>query len=349
MKQPITLTSVLVLLVSLFLSCANTPKITDASGEEIPGSIASMERITINGIEQWIVLRGHHTDAPVLLWLAGGPGGSEVGWTRRYLGELEKELVFVNWEQPGSGKSARWTDIKELRVEEFVEQTILLSEYLADRFAKERIILLGHSWGSIIGLKAAQARPDLYHAYVGVGQQVNAVENDRIGYELVLREAEARGDDRLLRKLRDQGPPPYSVQDRGAYLTLFQKLSVFSPEHPGSSEPDFWAFIHPDEYTLPDSVRLIRSVVDGVNYVYPQLNGLDFESEVPSLELPLVLIHGRYDYTCVQNIAHRYFLAVDAPLKEFHWLERGGHNACYQQPERFMEILRRRVLPLTKR
>lgn len=155
-----------------------------------------------------------------------------------------------------------------------MEQTILLSEYLAHRFGKEKIILAGHSWGSIVGLKAAKARPDLYHAYVGVGQQVNAIENDRIGYELVRREA--RGDKRLLEKLREQGPPPYSVEEKGAYVRLFQKLAVLSPRAPGAVKPAFWSFIHAEEYTIMDSIRLLRSVLDGVNYIYPQLEEFRF-------------------------------------------------------------------------
>ena len=308
-----------------------------------------MERIRLDGIEQWIVIRGENRHAPVLLWLAGGPGGSEIGWTREYLGALEQDFVLVNWEQPGSGKSAKWSDIGTLTPDRFVEQTVLLSEYLADRFKKRRIVLVGHSWGSIIGLRAAAARPDLYHAYVGVGQQVNAGENDLLGYELVLREARARGEERLVARLEEQGPPPYSVEEKGSYVRLFQKLSVLSPRAPGSSEPSFWSFIHPTEYTLLDSVRLIRSVLDGVNYIYPQLRDLDFEEEIPRLEVPLILVHGRYDYTCVQDIAHRYFQEVEAPEKSFHWLEKGGHNGCYQQPDRFVSIMRDKVLPLTKR
>lgn len=335
------------LLTLLIASCAQTPEITDSRGEPVPGSIASMERITLDGIEQWVVLRGHDREAPVLLWLAGGPGGSEIGWTREYLGPLEQDFLMVNWEQPGSGKAARWGDIKELTPERFVDQTILLSEYLADRFGKERIFLVGHSWGSIIGLEAAAKRPDLYHAYVGVGQQVNATENDLLGYELVLRQARLRGEDELVGRLEKQGPPPYTVEEKGAYVRLFQKLSVLSPSAPGSHEPRFWSFIHPEEYTLLDSVRLVRSVLDGVNYIYPQLRELDFERDIPRLEVPLVLVHGRYDYTCVQDLAYRYFQQVEAPNKSFYWLERGGHNGCYQEPDRFIAILRDELLSLT--
>ena len=329
----------LVLLVGA--GCANTPPILGADGAPLPGSIASLEEAKILGTEQWLLIRGRSTEAPVLLWLSGGPGGSEIGWTRKYLSGLEDDFVLVNWEQPGTGKSYSAADARSMTVDEYVDHTIAVSEYLAQRFGKERILLAGHSWGSVIGILAAQRRPDLYRAYIGIGQHVNSPENDTIGYELVLRRAAAGGDENTVAKLKENGPPPYTTDQKGNYAFLFQRLFEFSPSAPGTKEVDSMAFLSPEEYHFLDSVNLVRGLIQSVNHVYPQLNEYDLEELVPELEIPAYFVSGRYDYTCVQDISFRFFQGLEAPEKEFIWFEQSGHNACFQEPEKFVSLMRK--------
>ncbi len=318
--------------------CAGTPPIEGSHGD----AIASRERVTVNGRTQGLVIRGEDRDNPVLLWLAGGPGGSELGWTTSYLGALEADVVFVNWDQPGVGMSWRAADWDRVTVEDFVTDTIAMSEYLRDRFGTDRIMLAGHSWGSIIGLKAVAQRPDLYSAYLAVAQQVNVQENDLHGYHMVLEEASRRGDERVVERLAEMGPPPYDREDGGHYVYLFQKVHVYSP-HP-SPEPSFTSMLFPREYTLRDSVNALRGLINGVSTVYPQLVDLDFARSVPRVEVPVFFFTGRYDETCVQDIAWRYYQQLDAPHKEFLWFERSGHNLPYHEPDRFVREVRTRVL-----
>lgn len=334
--------TLLIAAATLYFGCAGTPAITDEEGQRIPGSIASREIVEVNGKRQGLVIRGYDRRAPVLLWLSGGPGGSELGWTRRYLSELEKDTVFVNWDQPGVGISYGAADWSSVTVETYIEDTIAMSEYLAHRFNRRRIILVGHSWGSIIGLEAAARRPDLYEAYVGVAQQVNAGENDLHGYRMVLREARAAGDSRVVTRLEEMGPPPYSAENGGNYVYLFQKVHVYSP-HP-SPEPSVTAMLFPREYNLLNSINAIRGVLNGVTNVYPQLRELDFERDLPRVELPVYFFTGRYDETCVQDITRRYYERLEAPHKEFVWFERSGHNLPYQESQRFVREFRERVL-----
>ncbi len=330
------------LLISLTGSCATTPPITDDDGEPMAGSVATRELVTLNGRRHGLVIRGYDRRAPILLWVAGGPGGSELGWTTTYLGDLEQDFVFVNWDQPGVGMSYRSFDWRDATVDQFVDDLISLSEYLIQRFERDRIVLIGHSWGSIIGLMAVSRRPDLFEVYVGVGQQINAVENDLHGYNMVLRRAHLRGDDRVVSRLRDNGPPPYTQEHGERYLYLFQKVHVYSPQI--APEPRFGTMVFPREYTIRDSVNLVRGLVEGVRYVYPQLVGFDFERDVPRLGIPVYFFTGRYDETCVQDIAWRYFVNLDAPHKEFVWFENSGHNVPFQESDRFMQELRERIL-----
>jgi pimeloyl-ACP methyl ester carboxylesterase len=336
-----------ILLAGIFgVSCASTPPIVDEHGETIPGSIASMEQVEIRGTRQWILLRGTRSSAPVLLWLHGGPGGSAIGWNRKHLQALEEDVLFVNWEQPGAGKSYLAADFDRITVKDYVDDTIALSEYLMARFNASGIVLVGHSWGSTIGLMAAHQRPDLYHCYVGVAQQVNSVENDTIGYHMALEQAREEGNRKVVDKLTKQGPPPYTKEESGAYNTLFSRLPGCPPSI--CSEINLWEAFLPREYSPLDSLRAFRGVVQGTKNVYPQLVDLDAERDIPQLEVPVLFVAGRYDYIHSQDIAFRYYESLRAPAKRFHWFERSGHYPCYQEPERFVELVRSEVLPLAR-
>ena len=148
------------------------------------------------------------TPNPVLLFLAGGPGGSELVMTRRYLGELENHFTIVNWDQPGTGKSYHAVDISSLTSESYVADAYELTLYLRERFHQPKIYILGKSWGSILGIWLAQQHPELFHAVISTGQMVDAVETDRLGYEFAieLRTEQGRLDD--VEALRRNGPPP---------------------------------------------------------------------------------------------------------------------------------------------
>ena len=108
------------------------------------------------------------------------------------------------------------------------------------------------------------------------------------------------------------------------------------------------SMLFPDDYRLTDSLGLIRGLLRAVDYIYPQLATLDFERTIPRVEIPVFFPTGRYDYTCVQDITYRYYEGLEAPMKRFYWFERSGHNACYQEPEKFMRIMREDVLPLAQ-
>jgi pimeloyl-ACP methyl ester carboxylesterase len=343
---PYVRAAVILLSGILGVSCASTSPIVDEHGERIAGSIASLEQIELRGTKQWILLRGTRPSAPVLLWLHGGPGGSAIGWNRKYLQALEEDVVFVNWEQPGAGKSYRAADFKTITVQDYVDDTIALSEYLTARFNTPKIVLVGHSWGSTIGLKAVHQRPDLYHCFVGVAQQVNSVENDTIGYHLALGRGREEGDRKVVDKLTEQGPPPYTKEESGAYQTMFSHLPSCPPSI--CSKIGFWEVFRPQEYSLLDSLRALRGVVKGTNDVYPLLVDLDVERDIPQLDIPVVFVAGRYDYIHVQDIAFRYYQSLRAPVKRFYWFEHSGHYPCYQEPEQFIQLMRSEILPFTK-
>jgi hypothetical protein len=189
---------------------ASTPPILDIDGNKMKGSIAALEKVNLGGVDQWLIIRGQDVNKPVLLFLSGGPGASEAARVLRFNQELEKHFVVVIWEQRGCGKSYPSINPKsDLTLNQYESDIIELSEMLGERFDEEKIYLVGHSWGTIIGVHAAKARPDLFHAYVGTAQMVDVLETDQIIYDIVMDYSQTTGDTVFVNTLELQGKPPY--------------------------------------------------------------------------------------------------------------------------------------------
>ena len=198
---------VAITLLAIFASqiFESTPPILDAQGQAIPNSIAVMEKVKLGGAEEWVTIRGRDSRNPVLLFLAGGPGGTQLVTARRALTRLEDRFVVVNWDQPGAGKSFDAIDRSKLTPDRYVTDAHELVLNLRQRFGKEKIYVLGESWGSALGIMVVQRYPELFQAFIGTGQMVAFLENDRICYDFALRLAQERGDTNQVEKLKQQG------------------------------------------------------------------------------------------------------------------------------------------------
>jgi pimeloyl-ACP methyl ester carboxylesterase len=325
---------------------AATPPINDEHGRPIPGSIATLEKVNINGTEQWITIRGHDTSKPVLLNLGmGGPGGG--GFATRSLFEpLEKDFVVVSWDEPGTGKSYHAVPISTLTVDRFIEDAYTLTLYLRERFHQDKIYVYGVSWSSIIGVKLVQQHPELFYAYIGNGQMVNTTENDILGYEFALDYLTKKGDAKTLEALRRNGPPPYTgknVTDR--YVAYLDELNVYM----GMPRLTVIVPIVPffaSEYGYVDKINHTRGIIDSFDAIYPQLEGLDFITQAPRLDVPVYFFVGRYDVNAMYTIVEEYHNVLEAPHKELIWLE-GGHGLGGDNLHQFVDVMINKVLAET--
>jgi pimeloyl-ACP methyl ester carboxylesterase len=225
---------ILVSMLAVWLSqtYATTPPITDADGNPIPGSIAVMETVNLSGTDQWITIRGRDVHNPVLLFLAGGPGGSELVMTRKHLGELEKHFVVVNWDQPGTGKSYGTVDMNTLTLERFVADGFALTQHLRKRFQQDKIYVLGESWGSILGIWLMQEYPELFHALVTTGQMVAPVENDIQMYEFAIERLTDQRQQDAIERLERNGPPPYERSELlGHFMAINGVVNEYMDTH----------------------------------------------------------------------------------------------------------------------
>lgn len=189
---------------------AHTEPMTGADGNVVAGSIAELSTAHVGGHDTTLMLRGNSTKAPVLLYLAGGPGGTDLGAMRLFGEALENDFLVATWDQRGAGSSYGALDPSStLTLDQVVDHTIELVDPLCTRFHKDKVYVVGNSWGTLLGVLAVQKRPDLFAAYVGAGQMVNLPETDRIFYDDTLDSARRTGNDGLVKKLIDNGPPPY--------------------------------------------------------------------------------------------------------------------------------------------
>ncbi len=333
----------LVLLVAIWaLLPASTPPI------EGPDAIASLEQVRLGGVDQTILVRGRDRSAPVLLYVHGGPGGAQLPIARYYSALLEEQFVVVNWDQRGAGASCEGTDWDALSLDRIVTDTIELSEQLAQRFGGDgKIVLLGHSWGSIVGALAAERRPELYHAYVGLGQLVHGDRNEELSYDWVVGEANRRGDDEALAELATIAPPYANNAELGLqrrWLNAYDG-SIYAFDR---ARPVFWSLLFGREYTLGTRLSYPECFANSLAALWSEVGAVDFPNQIPKLEVPVVFLTGRHDWNTPYPLVEAWAAELQAPSVEIVWFEDAGHMAPIESPEEFQRALLDKVLPLTR-
>lgn len=342
-------------MLTLFTHLRNgtTAPFTDALGRPVADSVASLERPAIGGVEQSLLIRGRDTRNPLLLYLHGGPGTSELGMVRTHnLPVLEQHFVVAIWDQRGAGKSfhARRPEA-QMTVEQLLQDTLELTELLCRRFEQPSIYLVGHSWGSLLGVLAAQRRPELYRAYIGVGQAVAMREGERLSYAWTLEQARSANDAKSVRQLEAIGPPPYAPL-RPKLMTQRRILAKYGGEVYGSASggmPTLMRSLYAaSEYGWLDRVNVFRGVFTGMRLLWPQILELDLRTRAPGLEIPVYFLLGRHDWEAPSVLAAQYFELLRAPRKDLVWFERSAHFVNTEEPDAFNSFFVDRLLPETR-
>lgn len=328
---------------------ASTDAIVDANGDEVVGSVAELTTVEANGHDLALMIRGHSTDNPVLLFLAGGPGGSEMGSMRNHLPRLEEHFTVVTLDQRGAGKSYPELDPTDtITPEGYLDDTIVVTDYLRERFDQDRIYLLGQSWGTTLGIWAIQQRPELYRAYVGTGQMVSQLASDRILYEDTLAWARENGDSGLVDELESNGPPPYErMLDYETSNSHEQSVYAYDHSQNSEGEAQMSENILADEYALIDEVHLLGAFMDTFAALYPQLQDVDFRETATEFEVPVFFAQGAHEARARAALFDEWYPMVEAPIKELAVFETSGHRPLFEQPDRFVEFMVDAVLAET--
>ncbi len=287
--------------------------------------------VKIGGIEQWISIDGADCAKPALLLVHGGPGnplsvyenGPYASWTRDY--------VVIHWDQRAAGLT--WSrnapsEDTPLRLERMRDDGIELSRQLLERLGKRKLVLLGSSWGSILGGHMAARSPELYCAWVPVAQVVNSTETMRASREIILERARAAGDQATVEKIEALGTPPWTnPRNFGILRRAIRKYEAMVSD----PIPAAWM-----EWKAARSTPQARTdYTAGEDYSYIQFIGMkgdgiistvDMERQAASFRLPVYMVHGEQDLLAPKEIAQRYFDRISAPRKQLAIVPRAGHD-----------------------
>ena len=318
---------ILVIIIGIIINgCASTSiLLMDQRGNKIIGSLAEKNFTEIGGIRQGYFVRSEDPENPVILFLHGGPGSPSLPFQiRREIPErIEKYFTVVYWEQRGAGISFSTSiDPATMTLDQLVEDTRQMTEYLQHRFGQERIFLMGHSWGSYLGIKTIGKHPEYYFAYIGIAQITNQIESERLAYDFMLQYAKERGDRRSVRNLQrfDRNAPEFpcltyfnSVRSRlmnkfGIGMARNENLTPFRL----GREVLFF-----NGYTFSEKINYQRGRSFSVEHLWNyDLNDNLFESSV-NFAIPVFIIHGKWDYMVSYTLSREWFEKINAPKKGF--------------------------------
>ena len=300
--------------------------------------------VTLGGIEQAIHIRGRNESNPVIIWLHGGPGWNDTYNLSAFQYKMENDYTFVRWDQRGSGRTYYRNPNAPLSLDILVSDLDDLVNYVQVRF-NQPVYIVGHSWGSVLGITYASLHPEKVAGYVGVGQQINMAENIRIaievGYERAIEAGNISDAEKMkavYEKLRGSG---FSDDDFDFYdFALAQALP--GKYHAPKGESVIWDSMFSPWFGLSEQRQLISLMTDiyfNFNRNRPLLNVLDTFVPPERLEIPVAFIMGSEDYITVTSLVVDYYNMVEAPSKQLFIIENSGHNLMLSQPNVFSEKL----------
>jgi pimeloyl-ACP methyl ester carboxylesterase len=325
-----------------FLRKRNTEQFAISSAK----GIDEASYVTLGGIEQWVTIRGQDRDNPVLLFLHGGPGDVTNPWTFALFAPWEQHFTVVQWDQRGAGRTLRKSGpgvAPTITVDRMVQDGVELSEYLRKHLGKDKIILVGHSFGSILGVRMARAKPDLLYAYVGTGQVGDATKNYSVAYDALLKKARAVGNQPAIDELSRIGPPPY--ESGQGYRVQWKWANAFEGADQFLFGTIGLALVAPG-----NSVQDINDTGDGeqlsAERLVPQTKSIGPADLGLEFSVPMFVFEGDEDFTTPTALARSYLESIKAPRKVFVLINGGGHFAVFIKSNQFLKELVTRVRPL---
>jgi len=336
------------LAVLLVMSPGKIKQFTDKNGRKIENSMAEKCFVEINDVKMGMVIKSKNISNPVLLFVHGGPGMPEYFLTDDYPTGLEDYFTVVYWDQRGAGLSySSNIDKSTITVDQYIDDTIAVTNYLRERFGKEKIYLMAHSWGTYFGIQAVQKAPQLYNAYIGVGQVTNQDESEQRAYQYMLDYYSKAGDEKTLEKLKENNylSDGYvkirdDIMHRAGIGTTHEMKSVVKGV--------FFASLKNREYTLTEKINLWRGKMLLNKNTQLKMKD-DLRKTVTKLDVPTYFFSGAFDYTVNYEMSEEYLKLIEAPMKGFYLFDNSAHSPILEEPNKVAEIIKSDILNNTNK
>lgn len=337
---------IILVFVLWLLSPGKTEQFLDRDGNTLPNSISEKIFIELGGVNQGMFIKSKNLSNPVLLYLHGGI--PDYFLNRKYTTMLEDYFTVVWWEQRGSGLSYNPNITKEtISLNQMISDIKELTNYLRNRFGQEKIYIMGRSGGTFLGIHAIANYPELFQAYIGVGQMSDQLQSERMAYEYMLNKFKQKGNKKMQQKLEAS---PITIDIPIGYLKqrdhAMHSLGIGTTHDMKSVVTGlFFPSLTCREYTLKEKINLWRSKAQwGVYPLWDTVIIADLAKQVNKIDIPVHLFHGIYDYTVSYTLAKNYFEAINAPVKGFYTFHNSAHSPLFEEPLRVREIIEKDVL-----
>ncbi|MEQ9297648.1 MAG: alpha/beta hydrolase [Cyclobacteriaceae bacterium] len=319
----------------------------DPSAASSVESISTIERVKLGGVDQYLIIRGEDLSNPVMLFVHGGPGSPEFFLFQEENLDLEKNFVMVYWEQRGSGKSySHDIPVNSMTLDQFVLDARDLSEILIERFQREKIYIMGHSWGSLLGLSVAYQYPELYHSYIGIGQISNQYESEHASLKWVNEKANELNDRKALGKLASLSVPELQSTNADWLNYLMVERELVNQYGGGLRRDGFDTWLDMGrmillsrEYTISDKIGFLNGNFFSMQHMWDDALRANLTEQIDSMRIPVYFFHGEYDYQTTLSVTKPFYDQLKAPKKQFYYFENSAHAPFLDEPDKFNSIM----------
>ena len=295
------------------------------------------EYILIRGLEQYILISGDE-EKPLMLFLHGGPGTSQIGFIRKYQAKLEKDFLVVNWDQRGAGKSnIKKFSKDELTIENIAKDAECLIEILLKRFNKKKIYLVGHSFGTIIGIRLTKKIPEYIEAFISIGQVVDINRGDKIIYKFLTSITKKENNKKIIKKLIKMGEPPY--RNKLNIKNLEKIISKYKGDILKLSKIKFvFKSFSLEYYSVLDWGRFLVGMIRSKRFMDEELYSINLFQEIKEVEVPIYFCVGDNDYETPANLIEEYYNFIKAPKKNIYKFKCSAHMPNIEEVDTFYKM-----------
>jgi len=328
--------------------------IGDVSRIVAPNGVQETFKLRVGGIDQWIYTRGQDRSNPVLLFIHGGPASPSAPTMWMYQRPLEEYFTVVNYDQRGAGRSYLANDADAvrptLRIGQFVDDAVEIAQAMSKRYGKRKVILVGHSWGTVVGMRAVLAHPELFHAYVGIGQVISMLDNEKVSFDFALAQARKENNQKAIQELESIAPYPGNTPITRERIV---KERTWAQHYGGLAayRGDFAYYFNAPLLSPEYDDAAVKAIDQGslltLERVLKEWLEVDFKP-VTQFPVPVVMFMGRHDYTTPSQPTDAWLAKVSAPYKKAVWFERSAHLVQFEEPGKMLVSLLEYVRPLAR-